>query len=82
MQRIILRRIIIGGTWMAQSLEHLTQLMISGLRDRAPKFGSMLSALGLLDILSLPLPLHPPPHTFSVSLFLKKKKGGGWLFSN
>ena len=69
-------KVHLQGTWVAQSVKHLTsaQLMISRFVGLSPTSGSVLTAQSLEPASILRLPLFaPPPLTLRVSLSLSLK---------
>ena len=72
---LILKKVTIGGAWVAQSVEHptSTQVMISQSVSLSPPSGSILMVWSLLGILSFLLSA-PPPLMFSLSLSLSQNK--------
>ena len=68
---VTLRRLILRGTWLAQSVEHVT--LDLGVVSLSPASGSVLAAWSPLGILSLSLSLCPSP-TCAVSVSLKINK--------
>ena len=66
---------ILGGTWVAQSVEHLTlaRVMIPWLMGSNPASGSVLTSQSLEPVWILCFPCSLPlPHPCSVSMCLSK----------